>query len=367
MDAASGPTETYEGPPLRIAWLVSDHGWGHLNRSIVCMRALLDRGHAVTAVVAPSMREAIIQALPYATCATTPMDRGYQVERGGRGVNRALSIPLIEAVAQGPAPAAVSTILAGHPQIVVGDATPWTSVVAESGGVPSVLVSNFSWDDQYAAIAPDSPLLAPIRAMVAATTAGLELPFGSGLAGVRVRHAMPMISRTPSAGILPGLTLDKPFVVWAFGGTQADAQPLHALRDLAAIAQARGLALVADGAIAAYTGVDAVVPPPGTPWPDILAAAQLVVTKAGYSTIAETLRGAGHVLAIGITDLPEELAMLAQIEAIGHGAGISWGVANFAARFRNAVSLLLRRQARLPVRERGEQQVARTIEALAAT
>lgn len=353
---------------MRVAWLISNHGWGHLSRSLVVLEALVARGHAVAAVVAPEMATAVAATLPTATVITGRLDRGYVFGAGGRGVDRQASRPLFAEALAGPEPALTEAVRAWAPDVVAADATPWASTLAEALGAPSVLVSNFSWDDQFDAIYAPSPEVDRLHEVVARTTLGLELPLGPGLPRVADRLRIPLVSRMPRGPVrLDGLGEGEVYVAWAFGRTAPGAQPLEALRAIAAYCRAHGLRLAIDAAVAAHAdlGAEAVLVPDGAYWPDVLASARLVVTKAGYSSIAESLRGNGYVLGAGITGLPEERAMLTEVEAAGYGLAIPWDVPAFTQRMVEAVRDLLGRPPRAPEVARGELEVVAALEALA--
>ncbi|MDP2326628.1 MAG: glycosyltransferase family protein [Dehalococcoidia bacterium] len=353
---------------MRVAWLISNHGWGHLSRSLVCLEALVGRGHAVAAVVAPEMAPTVASALPTVTVITGRLDRGYVFGAGGRGVDREASRALFAEALAGPEPALIEAVRAWAPDIVAADATPWASTLAEALGTPSVLVSNFSWDDQFDAMYAPSPEVDRLHEVVARTTLGLELPLGTGLPRIAERRRLPLVSRMPRGPVrLDGLGEGEAYVAWAFGRTAPRAQPLDALRAIAAYCRAHGLRLAIDAAVAAHAdlGTEVVAVAPDAYWPDVLASARLVLTKAGYSSIAESLRGTGYVLGAGITGLPEERAMLAEVEASGYGLGIPWDVPAFTERMVEASRDLLARAPRTLEVARGELEAVAALEALA--
>ena len=353
---------------MRVAWLISNHGWGHLSRSLVCLDGLVGRGHAVTAVVAPEMASAVASALPAVTIITGRLDRGYVFGAGGRGVDGEASRPLFTEALAGPDPALIEAVRAWAPDVVAADATPWASTLAEALGVPSVLVSNFSWDDQFDAMYAPSPEVDRLHEVVARTTLGLEMPLGPGLPRIAERRRVPLVSRMPRGPVhLDGLGEGEAYVAWAFGRTAPGAQPLDALRAIAAHCRTHGLRLAMDVVLAPHAGLGAevVAVAEDAYWPDVLASARLVVTKAGYSSIAESLRGTCYVLGAGITGLPEERAMLAEVEAAGYGLGIPWDAPAFTQQMVEAARDLLGRPPRAPEVARGELEVAAALEALA--
>lgn len=351
--------------PLRIAWFISNHGWGHLNRSTVALQSLVDAGHRVLVVTAAEMSEAARQAVPDADQLSGALDRGYAFGTGGRGADPDRSRPLLHFATE-----VDETVLQGarawRPDVVVADATPWASAVAGELGVPSVICSNFSWDDQYAALyerdREAAGAIQAIRQHVERFDLALELPLGPGIPSVRTRQPIPLVGRKPTEGVTPSTP---PTVSWAFGRTPFDEQPADCLEALLKVCRQYGLEVAANTTVAdAYPGVIRAVADAAY-WPDVLASSRLVVTKTGYSTVAEALRGPTHVIAFGITGLPEERAMLAEIEARHYGRGIPLDESDPAERLADAASDLLRQPPRVPVTEDGTSVLERALVDLA--
>lgn len=357
---------------MRLTFLISDHGWGHLGRSLVVARAILGRGHALQMVVSEAMASRVAETLPDADVTTGALDQGYVFGAGGRGADAAATRPRLAACARGPAPELVEAARAWAPDVVLADATSWASTVATAVGVPSVLTSNFGWDVQFAALYDGDPeAVDDVRAVVDQVCAfdlALELPLGPGAPAVRERRRVALVGQRPS-GVAP-FEFDRPVVAWAFGRTPPDAQPLDGLRALAQVAAERGLALVLNESLRPEMPdlPGAHFLPDETPWPDVLAASRLVVSKAGYSTLAEALRGPGHVIATGVTGLPEERAMQSELEARGLGRGIpvasdDESAATVAEAIEAAARNLLDRPERTPNDESGEVEIVEALEA----
>jgi len=358
---------------MRVTFLISDHGWGHLGRSLVVARAVLDRGHALQVVVSEAMASRVAATLPAALVTTGALDQGYVFGAGGRGADAEATRPRLAACARGPAPGLVEAVRAWASDVVLADATSWASSVAGAVGVPSVLASNFGWDAQFAALyegnAEAAEDVQAVAAQMRAFDLALELPLGPGAPAVRERRRVALVGQRPS-GTAP-FDFDRPVVTWAFGRTLPEAQPLEGLRALAGVAAERGLALVVNEtlreAVPGLTGAHYL--PDDAAWQDILAASRLVVSKAGYSTLAEALRGPGHVIATGVTGLPEERAMQAEIESRGLGRAVpvaSEGSdpAEVAASIEVAARDLLDRPERTPNDESGEVEIVDALEQL---
>ena len=351
--------EAPDRAPVRVAWFVSNHGWGHLSRSTVIAEAFLRHGHAVLMVVAPELEQAVRAALPGGAIevVTGDLDRGYAFGAGGRGADAERSRELIR-YGTSVDPAVLEAVQAWAPDVLASDATPWASRVAGALSVPSVICSNFSWDDQYASLFEGHADVAAeveiVREHVAAFTLALELPLGPGIPATPKRRAVPLVSRWPSdAPVSDVLPVGKgELITWAFGRTPLAEQPLEGLQRLVELAKARGLRVGATAATAeAVPGVVAI--PDDGYWPDVLAASRLVVSKAGYSTLAEALRGRTHLIVFGITGLPEERGMVRAVEAVGYGLAIPLESSDPASGVEAHANALLDRPRRDAVTENG--------------
>jgi L-arabinokinase len=195
----------------------------------------------------------------------------------------------------------VSVLRLRRPSLIIGDIPPLASAAAAAVGLPSVLIGNFTWDwiyegyDGFTAGAPE--VLTTIRDAYRQATLALRLPMWGGFGPLRaVTRDIPLIARhaTRSASDVRqqlGLPEAGPLVLASFGG--------HGLRDLdpASLAANRGYTIV-------LTGHQPAVRQPapnvcildereiyadGLRYEDLVAAADVVVTKPGYGIVAEAI------------------------------------------------------------------------------
>lgn len=362
---------------IRVAWFLTDHGWGHLTRSSTVISRLLGEHHDVLVVVGPQMVAAATEIDPRVEVISGRLDLGYarlstrgSVD-GAPGVDIERTRSMLVAAGQ-PDPAITRRVSAWHPDVVVADATPWASLVGAACGVPSVLCSSFSWDDQYEAIFAQQPALSTevqaIRAAVQRFTLGLEIPLGSGLPSVPERRQIPLVARSPEGKPHPWLAAQagRDLAAWTFGQTSLAAQPWSLFEVFTEICQTAGAVPLLDTTSAEGVGDGPWgVAPPDVPWPDVLSAARLVVTKAGYSTVAEALRGHAYVLPVGVTGLPEEQGLIAEVERDGYGLGIRHGDPDPAGTLRDHAALLWARPPRAPLAADGAGAVVAALQTLA--
>jgi hypothetical protein len=166
--------------------------------------------------------------------------------------------------------------------VVVGDIPPLAFAAAERAGIASLALGNFTWDWIYG-IYPDFDELAPeviptIRAAYSAATRALRLPFHGGFEPMAaITEDIPLVARRshrdPSdTRRLLGVNGDRPMVLVSFGAYGA-ALPLDAVRaadDLTVVTIERD-------------------PPHGLLYEDIVAAADVVISKPGYGIVSECI------------------------------------------------------------------------------
>jgi L-arabinokinase len=164
--------------------------------------------------------------------------------------------------------------------LVAGDIPPLAFAAAARAGVPSVAVGNFTWDWIYS-IYPAFDRLAPdtipaIRRAYSTATRALRLPLHGGFEPMAGRiEDVPFIARRSTRDPadtrrLLGISGDRPVVLPSFGGDGASL-PLEALR------QSKRFTLIEPVR----------EPPAGLLYQDLVAAADVVVSKPGYGIVSE--------------------------------------------------------------------------------
>ncbi len=357
---------------VRVALLISDHGWGHAGRMSALIDEVAGRGWPTLVLAGEAIAASLRERHPATDVRAAALDRGLVVRPGGRGVDPdATRARLRESLAQPDA--AVRAAVAGwRPDVIVADATPWGADLARAGGAASVLCSNFSWEEQYASLLGETDEVAALRERVARFDVACRLPLGTGLGAVAEQSAVGLLTRMPrlDAGAAlraHGLDPSVAPVAWAMGRSPAAEQPLELLAVVAEACAGAGIPVVASASLA---GAGAGLPrgihlvPDDVYWPDLLAASRLVVSKAGYSTIAETLRGPGRVLVLRGLHTAEESGIARDVAAGGYGTSVDFADGWDRDAVRGTVETLLALPPREPVTERGEVAVADLVESL---
>ena len=288
-----------------VFFYVSGHGFGHASRQIEIINALGSRLPPDVAIVvrstaAPRLFERTV-TVPF-TLISGETDTGV-IQHDSLRLDEAGTVRQAGAF-YGTFDARVEAetrILWEHAaRLVISDAPPLACAAAARAGVPNIVVSNFTWDWIYEGYAglfmTQAPHVLPtIREAYRSAASGWRLPMHGGFATVPQIDDVPFVarhSRRARADVLSGLRIpaDRPLVLVSFGGFGVNEFDLSA-------ADAR------DDCTILITRWQEDTPPPtgvacideqrmytlGFRYEDLVAAADVVVTKPGYGIISECI------------------------------------------------------------------------------
>jgi hypothetical protein len=270
---------------MLVVFYISGHGFGHASRDVELIRALIAlrpdaRVVVRTAVSARWLAEAT--ARYGVELQTVDVDTGlvqidslrFDEDETARQAARFYAD--FERRAEGEA----AVIRELGADLVVGDVPPLAFTSAARAGVPSVAVSNFTWDwiyDIYPAFDRLAPEVLPaIRRAYATATHALRLPMYGGFEPMAaVTRNIPFIARRAVRDPLEtrralGITSGRPVVLPSFS--------------------AYGVTLPLDRVAKSdrFELIDPNQPlPDGFLYPDLIAAADIVVSKPGYGIVSE--------------------------------------------------------------------------------
>jgi hypothetical protein len=184
--------------------------------------------------------------------------------------------------------------------LVVGDIPPLAFEAAWAAGLPSIALSNFTWDwiyEAYPELLRDAPDVVPtIRRAYAHVTHALRLPMWGGFEGWACPvQDIPFVARharhtRDEVRARLGIDTDRRMVLASFGGlgiAELDLTPLGQLDGYTIVTT--GHALGCSGSVPGSVLLldDRGVYESGLRYEDLVGAADVVVTKPGYGIIAE--------------------------------------------------------------------------------
>ena len=287
-----------------VFFYVSGHGFGHTVRQIAIINALGARVPDLGIVVRTAAPRRLFDQsvrVPI-TFLAGPNDTGVvQIDsvRLDERATIALASEFYRTLAERAANEAA--ILRAHDaRLVISDAPPLACAAAAAAGIPSVVVSNFTWDWIYAGYERELPaapdLLEAIRDAYARAMEGWRLPLHGGFATVPNVVDVPFVARharadRSAADVRRTLALptDKPIALVSFGGYGVSGLQLqHAdcldMIDLVMTAPASEISSI-DGPVHRVAEED--IYSRGLRYVDLVAASDVVVTKPGYGIIAD--------------------------------------------------------------------------------
>jgi hypothetical protein len=272
---------------MQIVFYISGHGFGHASRAIELIRALMRRRPDTRVVVRTAAATHLFA--PIAAVFGSMLD--VQAIEADTGIVQVDSLRLDEADTVRQAARFYATFdrrVAGEADVlrreradlVIGDVPPLAFAAAEQAGLPSVAVGNFTWDwiySLYPAFDRRAPHVIPeIRRAYAAATRALRLPLHGGFEPMAaVTRDIPFIARRSDRDRADtrralGLAGDRLLVLPSFGAYGADL-PFDRLRQSDRFTIIEKVPDLHGGLL----------------YQDLVAAADVVVSKPGYGIVSE--------------------------------------------------------------------------------
>jgi hypothetical protein len=287
-----------------VFFYISGHGFGHAVRQIAIINALGARRPGLEIVVRTSAPRRLFNQtmrVPI-TFLETATDTGVVQIDSVRLDARATVARAAEFYRTLPARAAAEAAILNdrNAQLVICDAPPLACAAGAVAGVPSVVVSNFTWDwiyEGYEAELHAAPELLPtIRGAYTQASEGWRLPLHGGFATVPqvadvpfvARHARSDRSRDDVRREL-SLPRNRPLVLASFGGygvNGLDQARFDCLDDVDLVMTAPSTEMPSANGPARWLAEEDIYAR-GLSYVDLVSAVDVIVTKPGYGIIAD--------------------------------------------------------------------------------
>ena len=308
-----------------LAAYVSGHGFGHGTRLAEVLRVLRERAPDLPIVVTTSApRFLFLDGVP-APLGVRPkaVDVGL-VQHDALRIDEPATAEAWRRFAEGwdgLVREEARWLRAAGARLVVGDIPPLAFAAAREAGVPALGHGNFSWDWIYRHMAGRQPALAEAadRAAEAYSSAAglLRLPFAGDMSAFRNARDVPLVARRPAVGREEArrrLAVDgRRMALVTFGGIGV---PGLGAEELGAIG---GWQFVVTGPPAAgrapnvrHLGAPELTSF-GLAYPDLVGAADVVVTKPGYGIVSDCVGAGTRLVYTDRGDFPEYPIMVAEM------------------------------------------------------
>ena len=311
-------------PPLAV--YVSGHGYGHSTRTAEVLRAVRGRAPDLPIAVCTSAPAFLFEGVvsPPLTVRPVECDVGL-VQKDALVIDEEGTVVAwrsFMAVWGGLVAREAAWLRSSDARLVLGDIPPLAFAAAAEAGVPSVGLSNFSWDWIYGHLGSRVPALADAAAQAREAYARadrlLRLPFAGDLSAFRRIEDVPLVVRKPPIAKKEArrrLGLDeRPAVLLSFGGL-----------GLPGLVPAAFSSLLDYQVLLTGRAGDGRLPPNlrrldgdalsslGLSYPDLVGAADVVVTKPGYGIVTDCIGAATRLVYTDRGDFPEYSVMVAEM------------------------------------------------------
>ncbi len=281
---------------IKIAYFITPHGFGHAARASAVMAALLEKN--------PNFHFDIFTLVPKWFFDYTLAGHfdyfSYETDVGMVQSNSLTEdLPATVQKLDGLLPfcvpcigGLVTQIKLDKCELVLCDIAPMGIVVAQAAGIPSILIENFTWDWIYEGYLEQSPDLAPhikyLKKIFSEADYLIQThPFCETKLADLTASPISRQIKTPATEIRQalGIPLDAKIVLLTMGGTHWD------YTFLAQLKLQKDIYFIIPGAVSdeAVIRDNLVLLPHSSPYfhPDLINAADAVIGKVGYSTLAE--------------------------------------------------------------------------------
>ena len=192
--------------------------------------------------------------------------------------------------------------------LILGDIPPIAFEIAARAAIPSVAITNFTWDWIYRAYLGAYPAFLPLieemESFYNKATLALTLPYSCKLAVFPIQESIPWVARTSILNReqakaqfdLPQLVT---IILLSFGGLGLKRLPEKRLRQL------RECYFVATGGSKRRDGNLLTLPDAQRQYEDLVRAADIIVTKPGYGIVADVIAHQTPILYTERGEFPE--------------------------------------------------------------
>lgn len=309
---------------MRICFYISDYGYGHAARQIAVIRKLISEFEDIKIFVKTAgPLNFVRQSLPQNNVSVieTQNDVGVVFKQGSTVVDREKTKKLLDKWIN-----SWSEYIKREEEfcrsrgvdLIISDITPQPFLVADKLGVPSIAISNFTWHYIFYNLFGENPSVERLEGAYQKANLALVLPFNESMELFEDKREISLVSREITrnkSSMREQLGLDKT-LVFLGAGRSFDPSILGKVRidseELNFLASSN---IEFDGALK--------IPSGETETQNYVAMCDLIVSKTGYSTVSEAIRGEVPMVLFKRDGYQEDDLIANQVESLGIGKEVS--------------------------------------------
>ncbi|MDZ4727867.1 MAG: glycosyl transferase [Leptospira sp.] len=311
---------------MNIYYYASGHGFGHISRTSVILKELLNQKEISEVHLISSRVQFIDWSHPKLIKRELNLDVGvFQKDSLSLDITKTKeSLQEFEKIKNSLLQTEAKYCRKNKIQLILTDAASLPLVLAVEVGIPSIFIGNFTWDFIYQNYAKDDPYFSVIsdiyRTEYSFATEGLFLPFTCPMPPFLEFSNVGLVGRKPNlskneARKSFGFQKDKKYILLSFGayGLSGFEMKWEKL--------SKEIQLVAYG----VPGLDLkhVISPENCYYPDLVTACDYVLTKPGYGILSECYLANTPILYTDRGDFAEFPFLVQSLQKYFHSAYMS--------------------------------------------
>lgn len=311
----------------KICFYISDHGYGHASRDIAIIRHLQKNLDVEIVVKTSRPFNFVKRSLSDIKLIECHNDEGVILEDNYPKVDKIRTLPLFERWVENwenYIHKEKNFCRENNIDLIISDIAPQPFLVSKEIGIPSVAISNFSWHSVFSHIFGNNELTKRLEEAYRCATFACVLPFAEPMKVFRKRIPVSLVSRDitvsrldfrSSLGIKEGEKL-----IYVGLGKSMDEKILSNLSEI----NDPNIRLLLPSGVRLNSGRNIRIPEEYTETQNYLEMCDLIVSKTGYSTISEGIRGNVPLFLFNREGFYEDIFLEKELIDLGIGKIISF-------------------------------------------
>lgn len=316
--------------PPHIRYYISDHGYGHASRSIALIRGLQRDMGAIISLRTHTSADFLSQSLFECRIDKQKNDVGPIMDAATSSVDTIKTEKHIKTWLESWdnfVREETKYCLEHSVDLIISDITPQAFLVGKECGIPSVAVSNFTWDLIYSELFGDTCEVNLIRDAYTCADAALVLPLNEPMSIFKKQQPVPLLTRpiTIPRNDLRAYHHIEPYdkVVYVGSGLSVNMLP-DCLDQLVE----SGYKILLSGN-SHYTNDEVIhIPSNATETQNYIGMCDLVVTKSAYSTVSEAIHAKIPLLIYHRDGIAEDSYIIDPVVSANIGKATTWSTIN---------------------------------------
>ncbi len=311
----------------KICFYISDHGYGHAARDIAIIRHLQNNLDLDIFIKTLMPINFVRQSLPCTKVIECLNDEGVILQKNFPKVDEKETLNLFEKWIQNwedYIEKEKQFCKENNIDLIISDIAPQPFLIAKEIGIASIAISNFTWHSDFSHIFGDNEITKTLKDSYKSATLTCILPFAEPMKVFRKKFPVSLVSRDINVSRLEfrknlGIKENEKLIYVGLGKSMDE----KILSNLSQIDDPNIRLLLPSGA-KLNSRRDIKIPQDYTETQNYLGACDLIISKAGYSTVSEAVRAKNPVFIFERENIYEDIFVGKELKKLKIGEIISF-------------------------------------------